>query len=511
MKPLHVQITRQQIRERFQKFGILLVVLLGWCSLASAQHWVPVVPYPGSGAGTAILLQNGNVLVQDLTGPGQFGGYGTGNWYVLHPDAFGNYSTGVWYGPISTGYAPQFFASAVLPDGEVVIMGGEFNHQFKNEFNGGIIFDGAATGVLSSLNPPKGWAQIGDAQSVILPNKTLMLGNCCNYQQALLNPSTLTWTITGKGKVDPNSEEGWTLLSNGKVLTIDTQNGLHSELYNPSKGTWSYARSLPISITFTCHTKNIVPEIGPAVLRPNGNVFAIGANGFTAIYHPSTNTWSKGPFFPPNSGGNGPDGGPDGPAALLPDGNVLVQASGISAPGTNPCFHSPSDYFEFDGKNLNPVPGPPNAPNETSFDGRMLVLPNGGHILHTDGTTDVEIYIPVGAANSAWAPTITSFPKTITLGKHYTIKGTQFNGLSQGAAYGDDAQMATNFPLVRLSVLGFTFYLPTHNVSTMGVATRKTVVSATFDLPFDVLPGPATAVVVANGIASNSVAVTVIP
>jgi len=75
MKSLRVQITRQQIREGFQKFGVLLVILLGWCSLASAQHWQPVVPYPGSGAGTAILLQDGNVLVQDLTGPGQFGGY----------------------------------------------------------------------------------------------------------------------------------------------------------------------------------------------------------------------------------------------------------------------------------------------------------------------------------------------------------------------------------------------------------------------------------------------------
>ena len=48
-----------------------------------------------------------------------------------------------------------------------------------------------------------------------------MLANAVTSQAALFNPSNLTWTPTGTGKFDINDEEGWTLLPNGKVLTVD--------------------------------------------------------------------------------------------------------------------------------------------------------------------------------------------------------------------------------------------------------------------------------------------------
>lgn len=509
MKGCQDQITQQRNREIFQRCGSLLVLLLAWCGVASAQHWVAATPFPGSGAGTAILLTNGGVLVEEVSGPSASGGSGTGNWYVLFPDATGNYSAGSWGGPVSSasfGYAPHYFGSAVLPDGRVVIMGGEYNFGVLDDTTLGAIFDPNSGTFTFVLSPPAGWSTIGDGPTVVRANGRLMIGDCCSKKQALFDAKTLTWSSTGGGKADNNSEEGWTLLpasTGNEVLTVDTQNGTESELFDPSTATWSLAGKLPLGIAYNCG-KHIVPELGPAVLRPNGTVFVAGANGETAIYNSSTKKWSKGPIFPPNSAGLGQDGVADGPAALLPDGNVLVQASNI-----NPCFIPPSDYFEFNGSKFIAVPGPPNAPNEASFDGRMLVLPSGGHILHTDGTTDVEIYVPKGSAKSSWAPTITSFPTTITEGKTYTFKGTQLNGMSQGAAYGDDAQMATNFPLVRLSIGGFTYYLPTKNFSSMGVQTGTTVVSAQFTLPFFVGKGPATAVVVANGIASSSVSLTV--
>jgi hypothetical protein len=141
----------------------------------------------------------------------------------------------------------------------------------------------------------------------------------------------------------------------------------------------------------------------------------------------------------------------------------------------------------------------------------MLVLPNGGHVLFTDGTKDVEVFIPNGSAKRSWAPQITSFPSEVTRGKAYTIKGTQFNGLSQGAAYGDDAQMATNFPLVRIThtANGHVHYARTKNFSTMGVATGSAIVSAKFIPPTNMAAGPATMVVVANGIESDPVSITV--
>ena len=66
---------------------------------------------------------------------------------------------------------------------------------------------------------------------------------------ALLNVNSLTWTPTGKNKFDVNDEEGWTLLPNKKVLTVDAYvfaydaKGTNSEIYNPASGTWSSAGS----------------------------------------------------------------------------------------------------------------------------------------------------------------------------------------------------------------------------------------------------------------------------
>jgi len=65
------------------------------------------------------------------------------------------------------------------------------------------------------------------------------------------------------------------------------------------------------------------------------------------------------------------------------------------------------------------------------------------------------------------------------------ISGTQFNGLSQAAAFGDEVETATNYPLVRITnnSTGHVFYTRTHDHSTMGVATGNTPVSTNFDVP----------------------------
>ena len=52
-----------------------------------------------------------------------------------------------------------------------------------------------------------------------------MQANCCTDQAALFDANTLTWTSTGKNKFDINDEEGWTLLPNKKVLTVDAYVG----------------------------------------------------------------------------------------------------------------------------------------------------------------------------------------------------------------------------------------------------------------------------------------------
>ncbi|MFN7983783.1 MAG: fibronectin type III domain-containing protein [Vicinamibacterales bacterium] len=91
------------------------------------------------------------------------------------------------------------------------------------------------------------------------------------------------------------------------------------------------------------------------------------------------------------------------------------------------------------------------------------------------------------------------------------ISGTQFNGLSQGAAYGDDWQSATNYPIVRITnvATGHVMFAKTHDHSSMGVATGSLVVSTTFDVPASIETGASTIEVIANGIPSAKTNISV--
>ena len=84
--------------------------------------------------------------------------------------------------------------------------------------------------------------------------------------------------------------------------------------------------------------------------------------------------------------------------------------------------------------------------------------------------------------------------------------GIRFNGVTQGAAYGDDVQAATNFPLVRITNLetSHVFYSRTHDHSSMAVASSE-LVSTRFDVPATQEKGLSVLEVVANGIASDPV------
>jgi hypothetical protein len=131
--------------------------------------------------------------------------------------------------------------------------------------------------------------------------------------------------------------------------------------------------------------------------------------------------------------------------------------------------------------------------------------------MYTDFSTQVEFLTSAGTYETAWQPTVTSAPSNLVPGTTYSISGTQFNGLSQGAAYGDDFQDATNWALVQIvnNATGNVTYAKTHNPSTMAVATGSEVVSTSFDVPATIATGASTLYVIANGIPSAAVSVTV--
>jgi len=472
---------------------LTLVVTLIGAGSALSQKWTPLKHQPSFSAGVALLLTDGTVMVQDAGGR---------NWWKLTPDSHANYINGTWtqLASLPTNYSPLYFSSAVLPDGRVIVEGGEYNFFNPTWTNLGAIYDPLAD-KWTSVNPPSGWANIGDAQSVILSDGTYMQANALNTQQATLNAQTLAWTnLTNTGKKDRFDEEGWTLLPDGTVLTVDALNAPNAEKFIPSTGKWIDAGNTIVRLEDPGSQ-----ELGPAVLMPDGRVLATGATGHNAVYTPPPNpmdpgTWAVAPDFP-KVGGQQLDIG-DGPAALLPGGNVLCATS----PGI---FQPDVHFFEFDGAKFTEVPRTPSSPSDTSYQDTMLVLPTG-QILLTNQTNDVEVYTATGSPKSAWKPRITAAPTQVTRGTTYQLSGRGLNGLSQGAAYGDDAQMATNYPMVVIynKASKHIFFARTHDHSFMGV--RYTgVVSTSFDVPANAETGASYLLVVTNGIQSSPVSVTV--
>jgi hypothetical protein len=490
----------------------------------TASPWKPLVNAPPFGTpGTMLLESDGSVLVHDEPDNNVTGG--TNMWWKLTPDSSGSYVDGTWtqIASMPSDYTPLYFGSAILPDGRMIVEGGEYIGENAVWSSQGAIYD-PVSNTWASVAPPPGWTNIGDAASDVLPNGTFMLEHPCNtcltnpdltVDDALLNASNLSWTvIPATGKTDPNDEEGWTLEPNGKLLTVDTWGIGNTELFDPSNNTWSFAGFTPSSPV------NPFPivELGPQVEMPGGNVFVVGGGtstqeyptpctdnteAQTALYQYSSGTWTAGPPIPTIN--NQEYTATDGPGATLPDGNVLFDASACT-------YNIPTHFFVYNaGSNsLTQIPDAPNAQNDTSYGTRMLVLPNG-QVLYNDGTNQMEVYTAGGSPNKAWDPTITSLSATtLAPGSSYSVSGTQLAGLDPGATYGDDVQDNTNFPLVRITnnATGVVTYARTHDWSSVSVA-PGTSSSTQFTLPSTTPAGKSKLVVVANGIASATSTVTI--
>ena len=342
----------------------------------------------------AFLMTDGTVIAQggDVT-----------DFYKLTPDAFGSYVNGTWsqIASLPAGYAPQGYASAILADGRLVLVGGEGNvvggfqpYTPDSVTNMSAIYD-PVSNAWTMIPAPAGVPYIGDSPSTILPDGRLLIGDKFNTQLRALDPATLQWTaLNSRDKSDYFAEEGFTLLPSGSVLTIDVQHAGHAEHYVPSEQQWISDGSTPTALVslqvlpvsnpsgFGPAPRQVVGgvtygpgpvgiysppgEIGPAVLRPDGSVFATGGSdggsAHTAIYRPGVTpmeagTWTAGPDFPDWHQAA------DSSAALLPSGNVLVLSE-------NSKDHF-AKLFEFDGTQFLTAPIGPGTK------GFLLPLPEG--------------------------------------------------------------------------------------------------------------------------------------
>jgi regulation of enolase protein 1 (concanavalin A-like superfamily) len=433
---------------------------------------------PGS-VNEMLLLGNGSVLCQLSGGAG---------WAILTPSSTGSYINGTW-SRVSNAHATRtYYSSQVLENGSVYVAGGEYG-------------SGAAVGEV--YNPttntwtlvPTGVGSYIDADSEILANGDVLeapVYPASSGYTYLYNPTTNAWTTGPKMyRGSDADEQNWVKLADGSILAPD--GAYTSERYIPASNTWVNDATSTTSFT------DGLGEFGTGVLLPNGKAFYVGSSSNTEIYTPSgtssPGTWTEGPTLPSTLGQD------DAPMAVLPDGMVLFAVGPVDS------YNGPTTFDIYNyltntitaATNVPTVSGPP-------YINRFLDLPDGTTLISSTSST-VYDYSDGGTALTAPTPTITSIAHQ-TNGS-YLLTGTQLNGNSEGAYYGDDAQMNSNYPMVRLTSSGGTVYFAnSYDWSSDGVDTGTTPETTDFTLPLGLPAGTYTVNVMVNGFISASSTLT---
>jgi hypothetical protein len=476
--------------------------------------WSKINNFPYNSPGHMLLLPDGSVMVQN---------FGSTVWYGLSPDAHGHYLAGVWNQRSSMIDSRYYYGSQVLQNGKVLICGGEFGDSASGHSSE--VYDPVANSWTPALGLSVGWA---DSETIMLANGQVLAEAVGFYNGSgtntfLYDPVSNQWS-PGPTINIYQDESTWLKLPDDSILTVDIwTGGTTSERYIPYGNTsaWVSDAGLPVAL------EGGGTETGGAFMLADGRAFWLGGSGHTALYTPSgsmsNGQWTQGPDMPYFSGSHLSWNGSnyvnanyagllvaqDTPAAMMNNGKILCQLSA----GTD---HSSTWFYECDptAGGFLAAPCPTNSTPGTAFlpiikktDATSMVDLPDGTVLYNDGW-NLYIYTPGTAALTAGRPTISNIVKNGDGSLH--ISGTLFNGISQGASYGDDAQQDTNFPLVRFTDgNGYVYYGRTYNWSSTGVQTGGRIVTTECKLPFYVAqtPGTYSVQVVANGNASLPVAV----
>jgi len=475
-------------------FLLLFVILLisAKDQIYAQGTWTPLTNLaPDDNGGVMILLSDGTVMAKTFSG----GTDGIGNvWNKLTPDIHGSYVNGSWSQTITPMHKTRlYFSSQVLKDGRVYVAGGEYG----TGGSAGEVYN-PLTNKWTNTPSPSGF--VSDANSEILPDgrvlQALVTGTLRGTN--IYNPVTNTY-IAGPSCLGIHNESVWLKLPDNSILFVD-RNTTSSERYIPTLNTWVKDGNVPVALYDPYGL-----ETGAAFLLPDGRGFFLGSTGHTAYYTPSGNTtpgtWVAAPDIPNKQGA------PDAAAAMMVNGKILCAVSPIPTSGNH--FPSPTSYYEFNYK-LNSFVRV-NAPtgglisNASCYLTNMLDLPDGNVLFCLQSSKQYYIYTPKGTPLLAGKPTIKKITKN---GSTYTITGTRFNGISEGASYGDDWQMNTNYPLVRLTSGSNVYYARTFNWNRTSVKTGSAPDTAKFTLPSALPTGTYSLVVVANGISSDATTFT---
>ncbi len=483
---------------------------IGSPAISHAASWTRITNSAPSNVGTMLLLTDGTVV----THSSDSGGNG---WQRLTPSASGSYVDGTWSRTAPMGKGRLYFASHVLPNGNLWVLGGEYSdpNLTANWTNTGEVYNTLTDTWTPIADHPE--SQYGDVPSMLMNKGKILAGSLSGRNTYFYDIASNTWSAPmAKAYDDSSDEETWVKMPDGKVMNYDlfqsiNTGGAYAEVFDGKTGSWSgrspsdgtAAGSIP-----QLSSSALGAELGAALtLRSRaqlGKVLYIGATGHTATYTVGTNTWAPGPDIM----GTMPDGSSvlfgsdDAPAAELPNGHVVLAAD--SGP-TNGTFAGPTQIFDYDPVNstISPVQPPlPFVISGPAFLARMLMLPTGQALL-TQGDNNVWVYTPDGKANAKSQPAVSNVH--YDGGGVFTLTGQRLNGISAGSSYGDDAESDENYPIVSFKDgAGEVRYGRTTNWSSTGVHATK-VQTVNFTLKSGTPAGVQAMTVSGAGIPSNPV------
>jgi hypothetical protein len=445
-----------------------------------------------------LLMPDGTVIAAQLFSDGSA-------WYRLTPDTHGNYVSGTWSSIASAHYSRLYFASAVLKDGRAFVAGGEYGN------GGGVTAEiySPSNNTWTVVSPPSSLVspgQIADAECKVLPNgKVLIIPPDPNSPNGtlLFDPVTTSWSA-GPSSLNYLGEATLVKLPDGSMLTVDPDH-TSSERYLPASNSWISDAATPVSL-WASLAPSFVGETGPAFLLPNGHLIFFGGSGHTALYTPSggnaPGTWVQGPDIPSGYVMA------DAPGAMLNNGKILIAVGKPPSVqnGTNVVYPNVTTYYEYDytvgttggfTQITSFLESPP------MYQSMFLDLPDGTVFYNLYSNFGMYDYAPDGSPLAAGKPAISSISTNGDGSLHFV--GLLFNGISEGAAYGDDHQMDSNFPLIRFTdATGHVRYGRTFNWSSTGVMTGSGTTTTECWAPAG-SSAQDTIQVVANGIASAGV------
>jgi hypothetical protein len=495
---------------------ISFVWLLTWVDIASAQSLPRIKPIPtrtGTGPAAALAPQtpsawqaltnqapttNGvQIMIQATDGSILVQSYDGQSWMKLTPDAMGSYLNGTWTTLASEPVARLYFASQIMPDGRLFVLGGEYSGPGLNPnwSNTGEIYDPLSntwTPITPYPNQPcfdlnyvSGNITNGSSQITAIypyttgftigagvfgfgiPNLATIVSVDSPTQITISAPATQTaaadfislsasYPLIGCFGDDPS-----TLLSSNKILAGDLING-NTYIYDAASNNWTPSGTKVYSMDQSDEEGWARTSQGTIVTY---DLFqSIGKNGsYAEQYHPRSGMWTS--ISPSDGTAHGtipqlssPAVGYElGPLLRLQDGRIFAvgatQHTALYDPATNTWAAGP----DISGT-LNGIPSPFGAD-----DAPGAVLPNGHVIFAADA--GVSGFTSSGNITSGSA-VIKGIPSTAILQVFWGVSGAGIPGGSQIVSVDSPTQVTISNPATATTSgvaisWGGTYSLPT--------------------------------------------------